>query len=82
MRTPLGQLLPDLTQRPQERSSFRLGEFAGEGLVHDPGVDDEGAVEERRPGFGQADDDRAGVALGSGASQQTARFKARHVTRY
>ena len=38
----------------------------------------QGAVDERGAGFGQADDDRAGVILGLAASQQTARFQARH----
>jgi hypothetical protein len=39
--------------------------------VHDAGVDDQGAVDERGPGIGQTDHDRAGVILGLGASQQT-----------
>ena len=40
-------------------------------LVHDPGVDDQGAVDERGPGISQADDDRATITLGLAASQQT-----------
>ena len=74
---PPEPLLADLAQRPQERGTFRLREFADQRLVHDPGVNDQGAVDERGPGFGQADDGRAAVALGRAASQQTARFQAR-----
>ena len=39
--------------------------------MHDPGVDDQDAVDERGPGFGQADHDRAAVILCPAASQQT-----------
>jgi hypothetical protein len=46
--------------------------------VHDPGVDDQGAVDEGGARFGQADGNRAGVALCPGASQETAPFQARH----
>ena len=74
---PPEPLLADLAQRPQQRGSFRLREFADQRLVHDPGVNDQGAVNERGPGVGQADDGRAAVALGRAASQQTARFQAR-----
>ena len=41
------RLLTDLAQRPQQRGSFRLREFVDQRLVHDPGVDDQGAVDER-----------------------------------
>ena len=63
-----GQLLADLAQRPRQRRSFRLRAFVDQRLVHDPGVDDQDAVDERGPGISQADDDRATIALGLAAS--------------
>jgi hypothetical protein len=41
--------------------------------VHDAGVDDQGAVDERGPGIGQTDHDRAGVILGLAASHSRLR---------
>jgi hypothetical protein len=64
--------LTDLAQRVQQRGSIRVRKFVDERLVHDPGVDDQGAVDERGSRIGQADHDCAGVILCLTASQQTA----------
>jgi hypothetical protein len=63
-----------LTWGRKRRGAFRLREFVDQRLVHDPGADGKGTVDEFCPGVGQSDDDRAGAILGLAASQLCTRL--------